>query len=94
MTRYADIMKQIGELEKEAKAALVEDRNEALRQIRAIMATHDLTFKDLKRPSKKTSPSAAMYLDPTSGKPGTGNGRKRAWMGDRDKGEFLNPAHQ
>lgn len=74
------------ELRKQLAAVQANLRNEALAEVEAIMARHNLTPADLmarvKSPGKKTAATSgtAKYRDPKTGKTWTGHGMRPNWL--------------
>ena len=90
MTTYADVKKQIAQLEKKAADLHKVEVTKAVANIREQMAQYELTVEDL-APVKSSAKAAtrspkvkvgkpAKYMDPKSGKTWTGHGKAPAWI--------------
>lgn len=92
MTTYADVKKQIAQLEKKAADLRNVEVAKAVANIREQMAKYELTVEDIApvKSSAKTkaatrSPKVkvgkpAKYMDPKTGKTWTGHGKAPAWI--------------
>jgi DNA-binding protein H-NS len=92
MTTYADVKKQIAQLEKKAADLRKVEVAKAVANIREQMAKYELTVEDIApvKSSAKTkaatrSPKVkvgkpAKYMDPKTGKTWTGHGKAPAWI--------------
>ena len=93
MPTYAEYMKQIAELQALAEEARRNEIEEAKSKIREIMQANGIAVDDLQVDKKKTekarSSVAPKYKDPATGKTWTGRGRAPAWLGGRNKDDFL-----
>ena len=92
MTTYADVKKQIAQLEKKAADLRKVEVAKAVANIRDQMAQYELTVEDIA--PVKSSPKAkaatrspkvkvgkpAKYMDPKTGKTWTGHGKAPAWI--------------
>lgn len=90
MATYSDVKKQIAQLETKAAELRKAEVAQAIADIRAKMDEYDLTINDIakgkrgrpaatKRTVKKSS-KPAKYMDPSSGKTWTGQGKPPAWI--------------
>lgn len=93
MPTYAEYMKQIAELQALAEEARRNEIEEAKSRIREIMQASGIAVEDLqvdkKKVEKARSSVAPKYKDPATGKTWTGRGRAPAWLGGRNKDDFL-----
>jgi DNA-binding protein H-NS len=92
MTTYADVKKQIAQLEKKAADLRKVEVAKAVANIREQMAKYELTADDIApgKSSKGGKPAArsakvkvakhAKYMDPKSGKTWTGHGKAPGWI--------------
>ena len=92
MTTYADVKKQIAQLEKKAADLRKVEVAKAVANIREQMAKYELTVDDIGpgKSSKGGKPAArsakvkvakpAKYMDPKSGKTWTGHGKAPGWI--------------
>ena len=92
MTTYADVKKQIAQLEKKAADLRKVEVTKAVANIREQMAKYELTVDDIApgKSSKGGKPAArsakvkvakpAKYMDPKSGKTWTGHGKAPGWI--------------
>ena len=67
-----------------------EERGAALAQIHQLMSDYEITAAELgaKRSAKKSTPGAAKYRDPDSGKTWSGRGKAPAWIAGKDRAAF------
>lgn len=92
MTTYADVKKQIAQLEKKAADLRKVEVAKAVADIREQMAQYELTVEDIapikssamgkaatRSPKVKVS-KPAKYMDPKTGKTWTGHGKAPAWI--------------
>lgn len=92
---YAEITKQIAELQALATTAREKEISSAKTQIREIMQQYGLTLADLggvskaKSSGKQREPVAIKYKDPASGATWTGRGRAPLWLNGKDKNDYL-----
>jgi len=97
MASYAELQKQIAELEAQANALKNSERAEWLTRVRQVVKEYDFTAKELGLggAGTRTRRSAAgagvpKYRDPASGATWTGFGRKPGWLaGAKDVNDFL-----
>jgi DNA-binding protein H-NS len=92
MTTYADVKKQIAQLEKKAADLRKVEVSKAVANIREQMAQYELTVEDIapvKSSAKGKTPirspkvkvgKPAKYMDPKTGKTWTGHGKAPAWI--------------
>jgi DNA-binding protein H-NS len=92
MTTYADVKKQIAQLEKKAADLRKVEVSKAVANIREQMAQYELTVEDIapvKSSAKGKAPTRspkvkvgkpAKYMDPKTGKTWTGHGKAPAWI--------------
>lgn len=92
MTTYADVKKQIAQLEKKAADLRKVEVAKVVANIREQMAKYELTVDDIApgKPSKRGKPAVspakaksgkpAKYMDPKTGKTWTGHGKAPGWI--------------
>ena len=92
MTTYADVKKQIAQLEKKAADLRKVEVAKVVANIREQMAKYELTVDDIApgKPTKRGKPAAspakaksgkpAKYMDPKTGKTWTGQGKAPGWI--------------
>ena len=89
MPTYSELLAQIAELQKQAEIARVNELQEAIAQIKAIMAQFDISLNDLgviaSHKQRKSSHVKAKYRDPVSGKEWSGRGVTPKWISDSGK---------
>lgn len=91
---YAEITKQIAELQALANAARSTEIASAKERISAIMQEYGLTVADLSgspkaKNTKVREPVAVKYKDPETGSTWTGRGRAPLWLTGKDKNDYL-----
>lgn len=98
MTTYADVKKQIAQLEKKAADLRKVEVAKAVANIREQMAKYELTVDDIApvkssakvkvvtRNPKVKAGKPAKYMDPKSGKTWTGHGKAPGWIAAATKG--------
>lgn len=101
MSSYAEIQKQIAELQQKAYEVRQSELADAKARIAGIMKEHGLTLADLSptkttKPPKAHKPVAIKYNDPITGQNWTGRGRAPNWLADLSQAErekfLVNPA--
>ena len=97
MTTYADVKKQIAQLEKKAADLRKAEVAKVVANIREQMAKYELTIADIApakssakaktaaRGSKVKVVKPAKYMDPKTGKTWTGHGKAPAWIAEATK---------
>lgn len=103
MATYADVKRQIAELEKQAETLFRNEIKDAVATVKELIARYELTVEDLglvakrgqrgapkaKAPKAKAV-GAPMYRDPKSGKTWTGRGKPPNWIaGAKNREAFL-----
>lgn len=92
---YAEIKKQIEELQALAATAREKEIESATAQVKAIMKEYGLRLSDLSdvtKPrvnAKAREPVAVKYKDPSSGSTWTGRGRAPLWLAGKNKEDYL-----
>lgn len=100
MQTYAQLKKQIAELEKKAEEARQAEITQAVQQVKDIIAVYGLTARDLGlsmaakglRGPRGPRPGAGIpkYRDPKTGKTWTGHGKPPGWIATKkNRDEFL-----
>lgn len=90
---YAEITKQIAELQRAAEEARKNEISGAKAKIAAIMQEHGLTVADLSgasktKPIKAKSIVPPQFKNPETGELWTGRGRAPRWLEGKDKEQF------
>lgn len=92
MTTLAQLIAQKEALEAQIESARKTEHAAAITQIKALVAAHGLTAKDIfggaKRGRKASSSVAAKYKDPISGATWTGRGKAPKWINGKDRAQF------
>lgn len=96
MSTFAQIQKQIADLQAQATEARRKEIEEVVSRIKADIAAFGLTAADLGfkagRAAKAAKPVAVVapkYRDPASGKTWAGRGKPPAWIAGKDRAAFL-----
>jgi DNA-binding protein H-NS len=87
---YAELTKQIAELQRAAEAARKAETASAISQIQAIMNEYGLSVSDIsgKGKSKSNKPKgivAVQFKNPDTNETWTGRGRAPRWLDGKDK---------
>ena len=92
---YAEIQKQIAELQSAAEQARKTEIADAKAKIASIMQEHGLTLADLGAPGKAKaekgkvkSAVAPQFKNPATGEQWSGRGRAPRWLDGKDKEQF------
>jgi DNA-binding protein H-NS len=90
---YAEITKQIAELQSLAATARQAEVAGAKAQIKEIMQQYGLTVADLSggakmKPTKAKATVAAQFKNPETGETWTGRGRAPLWIAGKDKEQY------
>jgi DNA-binding protein H-NS len=90
---YAELKKQIAELERAADTARKAETAEAISKIKAIMNDYGLTVTDIdsKGKSKAAKPKttvAAQFVNPETHETWTGRGRAPRWLDGKDREQY------
>jgi DNA-binding protein H-NS len=94
MTALADLIKQKEALEAQIANTRQSELTDAISKVKAFVAEHGLTQKDVFGSSKGTKKSssggkvAAKYRDPSSGQTWTGRGKAPKWIDGQDRSRF------
>jgi DNA-binding protein H-NS len=91
-TSYADLKRQIQELQEQAEKARAAEIADAKNKIKEIMQTYNLTLGDLGGPSKPvkvTKPVPVKYRNSETGETWTGRGRAPKWLDGKKKEDYL-----
>lgn len=91
-TSYADLKRQIEELQGQAEKARAAEISDAKNKIKEIMETYNLTAGDLGGVSKAvkvTKTVAAKYRNTDTGETWTGRGRAPTWLNGKNKEDYL-----
>ena len=95
MTTLAELIKQKEALEAQIANTRQTELADAISKVKALVAEHGLTQKDVFGGSKVAKKSggrgkvAAKYRDPSSGQTWTGRGKAPKWIDGRDRSKFL-----
>ena len=90
---YAELKKQIAELEQAANTARKTETAEAISKIQAIMNEYGLTVADIDGKGKLKSPKAktavpVQFMNPETGEQWTGRGRAPRWLDGKDREHY------
>ena len=90
---YAEITKQIAELQRAAEEARKNETAEARAKIAAIMQEYGLSVSDLSiggkiKETKVKTTVAPQFKNPETGELWTGRGRAPKWLEGKDKEQF------
>ena len=94
MTTLAELIKQKEALEAQISNTRQSELTDAISKVKALVAEHGLTQKDVFGSSKGTKKSsgrskvAAKYRDPSSGQTWSGRGKAPRWIDGRDRANF------
>lgn len=91
-TSYADLKRQIQELQEQAEKARAAEIADAKNKIKEIMQTYNLTVGDLggaSKPVKITKPVPVKYRNSETGETWTGRGRAPKWLDGKTKEDYL-----
>ena len=94
MTTLAELIKQKEALEAQISKTRQSELSDAISKVKALVAEHGLTQKDVfgsPKGTKKSSGSgkvAAKYRDPSSGQTWTGRGKAPKWIDGQDRSRF------
>jgi DNA-binding protein H-NS len=92
MTTVAQLLAQKAALEALIEAARKAENAEAIAQVKALIAEHGLTQKDVfggaKRGRKASGSVAPKYKDPISGATWSGRGKAPKWIEGKDRSQF------
>jgi DNA-binding protein H-NS len=95
MTTLAELIKQKEALEAQITNTRQSELADAIRKVKALVAEHGLTQKDVfggLKGAKKSSGGgkvAAKYRDTSSGQTWTGRGKAPKWIDGQDRSKFL-----
>ena len=81
-----DLLKQKEALEAQIEALKKEHQADAIKQVKEIIAAHDLTADQIfgKKVKQEKPVGVAKYTDPATGKTWTGRGRQPNWFKTND----------
>lgn len=96
MTSYKELLKQREALEQQIAEARQRELNDAIRQVRALIAEHGLTAQDVFPAGKGAKSGAAKagakvapkYRNPATGETWTGRGKAPKWIEGQDRAQF------
>jgi len=94
MTTLAELIKQKETLEAQITATRQSELADAISKVKALVAEHGLTQKDVFGGSKTTKKSsgggkvAAKYLNSSTGQTWTGRGKAPKWIDGQDRSRF------
>jgi DNA-binding protein H-NS len=95
MTTLAELIKQKEALEAQITITRQTELSDAISKVKALVAEHGLTQKDVfggSKGAKKSSAGgkvAAKYRDPSSGQTWTGRGKAPKWIDGKERAKFL-----
>ena len=95
MTTLAELIKQKEALEAQISNTRQSELSDAISKVKALVAEHGLTLKDVFGSSKGTKKSsgrskvAAKYRDPSSGQTWSGRGKEPKWIDGQERSKFL-----
>lgn len=96
MSKLQELLAQKEALEKQIVEMRKAELADAIKQVKALVAAHNLTQDDVfgktrgaKTSKVKGSKVAAKYRDPSSGKEWSGRGLAPKWLQGKDKSQYL-----
>jgi DNA-binding protein H-NS len=95
MTTLAELIKQKEALDAQIASTRQTELADAISKVKALVAEHGLTQKDVFGSSKGTKKSsgrskvAAKYRDPSSGQTWSGRGKEPKWIDGQERSKFL-----
>ena len=95
MTTLAELIKQKEALEAQIANTRQSELSDAISKVKALVAEHGLTQKDVfgsskgNKKSSERSKVAAKYRDPSSGQTWSGRGKAPKWIDGQDRSKFL-----
>ncbi|WP_175891627.1 H-NS histone family protein [Burkholderia cepacia] len=90
MSTYQELLAQMADLQEQAEAACLAERETVLAQVRELVETYALTEREVfgrRATAKRTMPPK--YRNPKTGETWTGRGRAPAWIAAQDREQFL-----
>ncbi|MFS2135772.1 H-NS family nucleoid-associated regulatory protein [Duganella sp. Dugasp56] len=91
-TTYAELKKQIAELEQAANAARKAETAEAISKIQSIMNDYGLTVADIdskkSRSVKSRTTVPVQFVNPETNETWTGRGRAPRWLDGKDRERY------
>lgn len=92
MTSYAELKRQIVELERQAARVRQRELISAIAQIKAIMHEYGISLEELSRSDsgavKRRGTVAPKYRDPVTGATWSGRGRTPRWLEGKTKSDY------
>lgn len=92
MTTYKELQDQIVDLKRKAEQARVNELENAIQQIKALMQENGITVNDLidsgKKKGTKVKKSSSVKFQDANGNTWSGRGRLPAWLKGQDKEKF------
>lgn len=88
MSNYKDLIKQREELDMQINAARAEEKAQAIKHVKAIVAEFELTEKQVFSKRKPYKKATAKYKDPVTGAKWTGRGREPLWIKGKNRSDF------
>lgn len=90
---YAELKKQIAELEHAANAARKTEMAKAISKIQSIMSDYGLTVADLDNKGKLKPPKVkatvpVQFVNPETNQTWTGRGRAPRWLDGKDREQY------
>ena len=95
MTTLAELIKQKEALDSQIANTRQAELSDAISKVKALVAEHGLTEKDVFGGSKETKKSsgrskvAAKYRDPSSGQTWSGRGKAPKWIDGQDRSKLV-----
>lgn len=90
MASYKELLEQRAALEKQIAEVRQREKEDAIREVRAIVAQYELHADDVfKNKAARAKKGAAKFRDPVSGKTWTGKGKAPAWIAGQDRLKFV-----
>lgn len=96
MSSYKELLQQRASLDQQIESARQREINQAVTQVRALVAEFSLTAEDVfpsgrgrARSTSAGSKVAPKYRDPATGKTWTGRGKAPKWIDGKDRTKFL-----
>lgn len=93
LTEVQQIQQQIKDLQERHALLIMEGRDEAIQQIKTMMADYTIEAADLglvlKPPKRIRDPQPAKYRDHNTGRTWTGQGKPPKWIEGKEYNEFL-----
>jgi DNA-binding protein H-NS len=94
MTTSQELLRQRDALELQIKEARKQEKTDAVKRVRQMIANHGLTQRDVFPSSRRARAGTGnkvppKYRDPVSGSTWTGRGKAPRWIAGQDRTRFL-----